>query len=190
MAEDTAPKITANNPFVIANPSLLMLNLMGPGATALLERDLADLKPIFNDNIRVVDSTTVPRCDVLFLYAKLDETGRVEPHPFHFRDAVKATGARVAVVASEIAEAAFSNPRFGQYSNGWPANIVLTINRKGEHFGRFFRRLFSDMQSGTSMPMAWVTLAPQGPVQAPDLPAMIFLMEAGHIAFGPKPAPG
>ena len=190
MAENSAGKVTWDNPYVIPDPRLLMLNLMGPAGTAMLERDLADLKPIFNDNISVVDSTQVPHCNVLFLYAKLDETGRVEPHPFHFRDAIKATGAHVAVIASEIATASFSNPQFNQYSNGWPANIVLTISRKGEHFGRFFQRLFADMQSGTSMPMAWVTLAPQGPVQDPDLPATILLMEAGHIAFGRRPAAG
>ena len=148
MAEDSAGRVTWDNPYVIPDPRLLMLNLMGPAAAAMLERDRADLKPIFNDNISVVDSTNVPRCNVLFLYAKLNETGRVEPHSFHFRDAIKATGAHVAVVASEIVEAAFSNPHFGQYSNGWPANIVLTISRKGEHFGRFFQRLFSDMRAG------------------------------------------
>jgi hypothetical protein len=42
------------------------------------------------------------------------------------------------------------------------------------------------MQQGTSMPMAWVELAPQGPAQPPDIPGAIFLAEVGHIAFGPN----
>jgi hypothetical protein len=33
--------------------------------------------------------------------------------------------------------------------------------------------------------MAWVELAPQGPVQRDDIPGTICLMEAGQIAFVP-----
>ena len=42
------------------------------------------------------------------------------------------------------------------------------------------------MLAGTSMPLAWVKLAPQVPEQRPDIPATICLMEAGHIAFGSR----
>ena len=71
-------------------------------------------------------------------------------------------------------------------ANGWAANVVITLSRNGEHFGRFFRELFGQMFAGTSMPMAFVDIAPQGPVQPKDIPGTIALMEAGHIAFGPK----
>ena len=43
MAEDSAGRVTWDNPYVIPDPRLLMLNLMGPAAAAMLERDRADL---------------------------------------------------------------------------------------------------------------------------------------------------
>ena len=43
------------------------------------------------------------------------------------------------------------------------ANLMMTIDRKGEAFAHFFRRLVADMKQGTSMPRAWVKLAPQTP---------------------------
>jgi hypothetical protein len=177
-----AGEITAENSFVIPDPWLLMLNLMGEAADDMLARDRAALTPIFKGNVRV-ETTQVPRCHVLFLYCRLDERGRVEPHGFHFRDVIKSAGAHIAVVASEIPQQHFSDA-FDDYRNDWPANVVLTIARKGDNFGRFFHDLFARMQQGTGMLMAWVELAPQGPVQSADLPAAVFLPEAGHLALG------
>jgi hypothetical protein len=97
-------------------------------------------------------------------------------------------GARIAVIASETAPERLPYADSDRGPAGdWRANIVFTLARKGECFGRFFHRLFSRMQDGMSMPMAWVELAPQGPVQPEDIPEAICLPEAGHIAFG-KPA--
>src|SRR5262245_26489946 len=66
---------------------------------------------------------------------------------------------------------------------GDAANLIITNNRNGAAFGRFFRSLFQLMHTGVSMPMAWVQLAPQGPSQSPDLPGMICLMGAGQVTF-------
>ena len=79
------------------------------------------------------------------------------------------------------------NPDFAQMlqSRGdWSANIVITLNRNGDTFSPFFRSLFADMRLGTSMPMAWAKLAPQGPQARSDIPGTLCLLEAGHIAFG------
>jgi hypothetical protein len=43
--------------------------------------------------------------------------------------------------------------------------LVITTNRIGEAFGCFFWSLFQQMFAGVSMPMAWVTLAPQVPAR-------------------------
>jgi len=64
------------------------------------------------------------------------------------------------------------------------ANLVMTISRKGELFGPFSHKLFSAMKQGTSMPIAWVKLAPQVPGKDhPDCPGALFSVEAGQIAF-------
>jgi hypothetical protein len=180
---------TADNPYVIATPSLGLLNLLAARGAALLERDKADLGPLFPGGVQV-STQQVPKCNVLLLYGDIDASARISGSPHSLREAIKAAGAHIAVVASELSEAVLSSRGFAQALGGrndWPANIVITLNRNGDSFGRFFNNLFSQMRTGVSMPMAWVNLAPQGPVQPKDIPGTIALMEAGHIAFGPKP---
>jgi hypothetical protein len=61
----------------------------------------------------------------------------------------------------------------------------MTLSRRGGAFPAFFARLFTDMKRGVSMPVAWIKLAPQGPVKEQEnLPSTIFACEAGQIAFG------
>jgi hypothetical protein len=74
--------------------------------------------------------------------------------------------------------------------NNSPVNLVITLNRNGANFGRFFRSLFEMMWTGVPMPMAWVQLAPQGPSQQRDnIPGTICLMGAGQIAFSTEAPP-
>jgi hypothetical protein len=188
MTESERRTTTASNPFIISNPSLAFVNLAGNEGKDLMAKDRAALEDIFRDNIQIADRT-LPRCNVLFLYCDLEISGRIAGMSFTFRDLIKGAGAHVAVLASGVPPALLSNPEFMKSLPGrddWPANIVITLSRNGEHFGRFFHQLFALMQQGTSMLMAWVQLAPQGPVQPKDIPGTVFLAEAGHIAFGPK----
>jgi hypothetical protein len=120
---------------------------------------------------------------VLFVYCNFDASGRLVGFPFSVRDLSQGAGAHVAVIASDVSPALMSNPEFDK-KNGWPVNLVITLNRNGEHFGRFFQRLFSLMLAGKSMLMAWVELAPQGPHQPHDIPGTICVADAGHVAFG------
>lgn len=177
---------TSTNPFVISNPSIAFVNFLGDRGKGLIDADRIAIEDLFKNNILTANNT-LPKCDVLFLYGELQPSGRIADTPLTLGDAVKETGARVAVMASDIQPDLLSNNDFAKSFSGrpdWAANIVITLNRNGEHFGRFFHELFSQMKAGVSMPMAWVELAPQGPHQPEDIPAAIFLMEAGHIAFG------
>jgi len=179
---------TMDNPYVIADPALTFLNLAGDAGNDLMARDRATLEFVFNGNIQIANRN-LPRCNVLFLYGALDASGRLAGNSFTFRDVIRGAGAHVAVLASELQPDLLSDPEFmkGLPGNGdWPANIVITLSRNGDHFGRFFHQLFSYMLAGTSMPLAWVKLAPQVREQRPDIPATICLMEAGHIAFGSR----
>jgi hypothetical protein len=179
---------TFNNPFIIPNPKLGFVNLAGSAGKDLVEKDRAALRNVFGSNIEVAERA-LPRCNVLFLYCALDASARVAGASFSFRDVIKGTGAHIAVLASDLDPGLLKNPDFTKNltaKHDWPANVVITLNRNGEHFGRFFRELFRQMLAGISMPMAWVELAPQGPQQPKDIPGTIALMEAGHIAFGQK----
>jgi hypothetical protein len=173
---------------VIPHPSLGLLNLLGEPAAALAEQDRLDLTPIFKDRIEMT-TRPVPRCDVLFLYCNLDAQARVVAPFLTLRELIRRAEARIAVVASDIPKEDIANPRFATMlgaNNTWPANIAITLDRGGAHFGRFFVRLFSMMQDGTDMLSAWVAIVPQVPNQPSDPPVMFMVPEAGAIAFGPQ----
>ena len=172
---------------VIQNPTLGLLNFLGERAAALVEQDRLDLTPIFQQRIEMA-TRPVPRCDVLFLYCKLDAQARVVAPFLTLRELVRRAGARIAVVASDIPKEDIANPHFATAlggNNTWPANIAITLDRGGAPFGRVFVRLFSMMLDGTDMLTAWVTIVPQIPNQPSDPPVMFMVPEAGAIAFGP-----
>lgn len=188
MAQNERRSTTSDHPYIIVDPMLAFVNLAGAAGQSLMAQDRASLDDLFKDRTQVADRT-LPRCNVLFLYCGLEASGGVTGTSFTFRDLIKGAGAHVAVIASDIQPALLQNPEFGKAlsaNKDWPANIVITVNRNGDHFGRFFHGLFAQMRAGVSMPMAWVELAPQGPHQPSDIPGTICLMEAGHIAFGPQ----
>jgi hypothetical protein len=175
---------------IIAAPSLGMLNLLGDTAVPLLAQDRADLKPVFGERIEAA-TTAAPHCDVLFLYCDVDRQVQVLPLLLPLRDLIRQAGARIAVIASELQRGVL-NPQFSKVigpPSDWPANVAFTLERKGDEFGRFFRKLFSLMLAGTNMMSAWVELAPQVPNQPSNGPVMIMVPEIGQLAFGPpKPA--
>jgi hypothetical protein len=72
----------------------------------------------------------------------------------------------------------YGKPPFGR------ANLIMTIDRNGPLFANFLARLFAQMHSGVSMPMAWINLAPQNPYAVhKDLPATFFIAEHGQVIF-------
>jgi hypothetical protein len=60
----------------------------------------------------------------------------------------------------------------------------MVLDRRGENFSKFFRKVFLAMFAGQSMLMRWAELAPQGagPWDAEN-PGTIMSAEAGHITF-------
>jgi hypothetical protein len=173
-------KTTAASPFRISRPAIGFLNLQGEAASALLESDKTILCSIFAATTESVDAP--PKCEVLFLYCSLDEQGRIVDSQATIRQVIESAGAYVAVVASENSGEAYVKA-LGRRTS-WHANIAMVIDRKGEKFAHFFRRLFESMYSGKSMPLAWVELAPQIPGQEhPDAPATVMAAEAGHLTF-------
>jgi hypothetical protein len=65
-------------------------------------------------------------------------------------------------------------------------HLMLTLDRKGDNFLNFFKGIFEQMAQGKSMPMAWVTLAPQheGPWME-KMPECIFEANRGQLKFVP-----
>lgn len=74
--------------------------------------------------------------------------------------------------------AAAKKKRYGR------ANLVFIFDREGNAFGIFFHRLFTKMKEGTSMPVAWVQLAPQIPgMEHEEVPSSYCIFEVGQLAF-------
>jgi hypothetical protein len=181
----TTQVTSAKSPFVINNPTIGFLNLSGNEGKELARHDRDELSSGFSA-ASDIESEKIPKCNVLFLYCTLDTAGKISKQPYSLRDLIQASGAHIAVVASEIPHNIVTSSefhRFLQSKNDWPANIIITLNRNGEAFGRFFKILFSLMRVGMTMPLAWVKLAPQGPANDADNPGTLALLEAGHIAF-------
>jgi len=165
---------------VIYGPTLGVLNLAGASCEQLVNEDLLQLSPLFTA-VRRSDSTP-PICDVLLIYCDIGEDGKVEGSALGVREIVRDAGAAIVVVAKDNPGQAYiaGAPRrpFGQ------ANLVMTLERNGSALPTFLARLFTQMNDGVSMPVAWNRLAPQIPnAEHGGLPGTIFSCERGQVAF-------
>ena len=116
------------------------------------------------------------------IYADLRSDGGIVGSAGGLREIIRKVNSPIAIVASENEGrnyiAAGKPAGYGQ------ANLAMTLERKGASFPRFFFRLFSELFSGTSMPMAWVKLAPQGGKAGhEDCPGTVFVAGISHIVF-------
>jgi hypothetical protein len=117
---------------------------------------------LFGRNVQVA-TTPVP-CDVLFLYCSSDYcsfdryrkiVGREASHS-DLRSLLRDSRAKIAVIASPVI-----GYQYSASADNPPVNVVFTLDRKGDEFGRFFKSMFELMWTrGLSMPMAWNLLAP------------------------------
>jgi hypothetical protein len=178
----TSSQVTTHErPFVIQNPAIGFLNLQGARGADLLESDRRVLSPLFAE-CRTSEGD-VPPCQVLFIYCDVESSGRIPGTAESLRGLAKSAGAYIVVVATENRVDAYNKAL--QPRVDWNANLVMALNRKGDVFASFFRRLFEKMHEGTSMLTAWVEFAPQNPNNDdPNLPESAMIAEAGHVTFG------
>jgi hypothetical protein len=157
-------------------------NLAGPGFDALVVQDAKALGSLFMRS-RVGKPHQIPSAEVLFVYASLNDDGTIRgPKAVGVRQIVQATHAAIVVLASPNSAESIRNAVGLRGPKS--ANLVFTLDRKGDAFPRFFRALFERMQTGEDMASAWAALAPQAPdATPPDVPATMLVAEGGKIAF-------
>jgi len=161
--------------------TLGILDLYNGSASETIAADRAALASLFAE----VNTSTkqAPACGVLFIYCTIGADGRIPGYRLGLREIIRDSGATVVVVATpNVADSCIAAAKRTGYGT---ANLVMTLDRNEGAFGTFFRALFSDMKKGTSMPVAWVKLAPQH-VKAQEglsLPVTIFSCEAGQVAL-------
>ena len=167
--------------WVIDSPKFGIINLKGDAADSIIFQDTCSLSPVLGQPITSVGN--VPQCNVLFLYCDVGLDGNILGSKVGLREVIRDSGASVVVVASENEGNAYIAA--GKNTGYGKANLVMTLQRKGDAFPKFFAHLFADMKKGIPMPSAWVKLAPQIPGHDhPTCPGTIFACEAGQIAFG------
>jgi hypothetical protein len=176
----SARKITLKNPLVVSSPKIAFLNLVGDTAKKMVAADRGALGDLFSE---VTESEReVPQCSVLMIYATLESDGHIKGRTESLREIIQAAGAPVVVIASENDPKAYIAA--GHPSDIGKANLVMTLERRGERFPEFFAKLFALMFQGETMPMAWVKLAPQSPGdERENIPSTIFVAEISHIVF-------
>ena len=157
-------------------------NLSGEDLSSIASEDASALSPLFARS-RVVPAHQIPSAEVLFVYAHLNEDGTIKgPTPSGIRQIVQLTNAAIVVLASPNTGASLQ--KAAVLPGPKTANIVLTLDRNGQGFSRFFRELFEKMRDGKHMLAAWVELAPQNPnANHPHAPQTLLLAEGGKIAF-------
>jgi hypothetical protein len=177
--------LAQSTPSVAKIPVALgFVNFSGSDLDRLVAEDRAALSPLFAIT-NAPPPGQIPVAPVLFVYATLKPDGTIRgTKSAGIRQVVEATKASIVVVASE--NSADSIGKTAAMPGPKSANLVFTLSRNGSGFATFFRRLFERMRDGKDMLIAWVDLAPQGPVRDPSLPGTIVLPEAGRLAF-PKP---
>jgi hypothetical protein len=161
-----------------ARTHLHFLNFLGSEGELLLNEDRAAIARFFGGSMV---TTTPEKCELLFLYCEIDNTGRIVGRPDSLRDVIQASGAQIVVIGSPNPPdhyiAATKNPRHGF------ANLVMTLDRRGAAFPVFFANLFSRMRkTNESMPVAWNEIAPQYPGAGhSDAPDTIMVVELGQV---------
>jgi len=166
----------------VVEPTLGLLNVGGASFIPLLEQDRTALSPLFS-KIEMAAGYQIPKCSVLFIYA--DAAIACSEILFEARTAMKAPAlsakCRIVTLPPSPNEPSGATAKLPGPKR---ANLVWTLDRKGEAFCRFFKELFTRMNAGKSMPRAWNAIAPQYQHEAhDDLPVTICQMEAGQVHF-------
>ncbi len=173
-------KFLAKRKKVIKQPELGILDLSNGEYSCYIGADKTVFKKVFHTLSESIDAP--PVCDVLMIYGHVESGGSITNSKIGLREIIRDSKASIVVFATD-------NPgdnyiQAAKRKSYGCANLVLTLDRKGDAFAQFFQRLFTEMKQGTPMPVAWVKLAPQIPDTAhKDCPDTIFACELGQIAF-------
>jgi hypothetical protein len=160
--------------------TLGVLDLTGGREAAARDADSAALRPFF---ARVVATTDrPPECTWLMVYCTIGEDGRIAGYSGSLRDLVDHARAPFVVVATPNTATAYRNAApdtpHGQ------ANLIMTLDRKGDAFARFFVRLLAEMKDTRQpLPAAWNAVAPQARGAAHDAPDTIAICDLGGVTL-------
>ena len=168
------------NTLFIPEPSIVFLNLGEELFKTQLSLDVRTLSPLFTDH--QISNGPIPKCDILFVYCRLNPNGKIPNYNSGINRAVKMAHARIGVVASENRKSAYV--KVMQRHTDWDANMIYVSGRSNENLGDFFYNLFDYMFQGRSLLSAWEEItsdnAENTNIEQPD---MKMVAKAGDIVF-------
>lgn len=180
----------------IKNPVIKIVHFRGDLTSNVLAQSDAKIYSNFYKNVNVIELDGLAalvelvqqrNCQVLHLYADLNDKGKIEdPNgtSADFADFVNTVSeAKIPflIFAKDIPPTNFgASP--DDLTNS--PNVVVTLSRKGEAFGNFFKSVFEQVSKGKSMPVAWKNIAPQDPEASHEnMPDMLALMSEEQVAL-------
>jgi hypothetical protein len=154
--------------------SLGLFNLLGSAAHQAVAQDSTMLAPVFRNKVLIGHGQNpkfkgeIPECNILMLYGHIDSSLVLSGggSSYTLPELAKASAAQLIVVASDTPVQTLTDPKFVRSLSGWsgPAPVVIvTLDRKGDGFLKFFLQYFLRLVMGSSVTQGWVDLAPQGP---------------------------
>ncbi len=125
--------------------------------------------------------------DIVHLFAEVKPDGTIQDvFGYQFLENLSQAETKLVLFASDNSGDNYIkfSPK-DKWENIKPMNIVMTLERKGDLFPKFFKSLFGFMALGDTMPQAWVKLAPQNPHLNHNTPETIFSAGFGAVKFVP-----
>src|SRR5215204_5805589 len=167
----------------ITNPKFLIASI-GADDVSLVSADRAIYDSYFSE-IETIQSETIDgfydeiqhrTCDILHLFARVGSRHELQVGDGQdFFRHLSTLNIKILILASEnVGDSLIPFCTEASAAGLDRVNMVMTLERKGEAFGRFFKSLFGSMIKGRTMPQAWVELAPQNPHMVHDAPETVF----------------
>ncbi|BCM94370.1 hypothetical protein IAD21_06277 [Abditibacteriota bacterium] len=174
----------------IENPAILLCTL---GSASAFPQDTAIYQPY--PNIAEFKANTLSELanflsgktfDIVHLFVEFADDGTIEGQAgMQLVELLTKADTKLAIFACDNSiEKYMAAFPAGQRQGVSNMHLVLTLDRNGENFFTFFKGIFELMAKGKSMPMAWVTLAPQhdGPWME-KMPGCVFEANRGQLKF-------
>ena len=189
----------------VVNGTRILVASLGREAEGGLEDKDAAVYSKFYPHVKVLKAldadvlvNTVARgnFDVVHLLCEVDANGRLVAEDdsrlkgSDLMEACRTSNVKILFIAQDNPVEHYSLAFIGpDKRRGLGLNLILTMERKGDLFGRFVEALLQRMSAGATMPVAWVALAPQIPNPPPgteeEQPLLVFRADRGGVKLLP-----
>ncbi len=167
---------------VVRRPRVGILDFGGAESKPFIASDTIFLTAIFG-RVKMAELIN-PSCDVLFLYAKLASDGALIGSTRDLAEIIRDTGARIVVFGLANNVNCYHQAVIKMMPRT-TANLIETLDRRGDAFERFLTGIFLTMKRGASMctALGYDTSSPRG-LPRSDRPLVMIEIQLDPFTFG------